>query len=559
LIEESDYEDNDMSFIYVVRPLRQPLLNPDLLWKQEKVYTVAISPDGMFVALGKGYYQVEMHDIDGKLIWESRRRSGNSWDYPYSLSVSKNGVHVLVTFNGIVEFLGENGTIEWEFATSERVITGAISKDGRRAVVGGVTSVFLLDVEKRELVWRKTIGKEGGWVHAHMSDDNDFIVAAKVPDDSHGSAYFGLAVSLYAFDGDGNVGWSKDFLGLSGFAVSSQSRHVVTISRNQTVCMLGEEGRILWSQVMPVHRDWYETPAWISDNGEVAVVLLADGNLHVLDNSGKTLGTYPLGYISVRANKNTLLPQEDPPSLSCSSDGVRISVSWWYWAPGWTADAYVLSMQRVTDMATDWARNTIKTYPIQNASTIESERLLSEAVKARSTGKWLEQYRRTVESVNAYVSSAISGLENRISDLQRSIETASTRLKSSKIPAENKAKVTPHISEALEQLGRSQQFLSEIKNSLRPEAFPDLDSCQNWLTECMTRIDSVSKETRTALSTIDRFEAELSRQQALIYLATAAVLIAIPATPFGYFYLKKKRRGQCRRCISALTRFRRSH
>jgi len=373
-----------------------------------------------------------------------------------------------------------------------------------------------------------------------MSNESDFVAACGVPDPPHVPTYL-ETTTLRVFDSAGNTRWTRDLEGLMGFHVSSKPKHVVTVLRNQTLLVLDEKGSVLRFQTIPVHRDWYVSPVWIADDGEAVCTMLADGNLHLRDKSGKLLGAYALGYMSAKAHKNNLLPQEEPRSVSLSSNGAHIGVAWWYWAPGWTADVYVLSMQEAADRMTDWAGKAVKAYRMPNASLTTSERLLAEAARASETGRWLEQHRYSVDAVNAYIMSAISSLENSTFAILELVESTSARLAASKISIDGKAAVNEYVSKAREHLAQAKQTLSYVRDSIHPEAFPDLESCQSKLTESVVRIDSALREVRNAVSSIDHFEAsELKKQQSSYYLMTESFLFALSAGVAGYLYWRKR-------------------
>lgn len=135
-------------------------------------WSVAISPDGSYAALGAGNNLVYFFDNKNKrLLWKYEADMD-----VISVSISEDGKCLAAGSNdGYVYFFSQEGKLLWKYKVNFPVVTVSLSKDGNYLALGSYNRYVWFLNKDGELLWRYKAGK--AVTSTSISADGKYIVA----------------------------------------------------------------------------------------------------------------------------------------------------------------------------------------------------------------------------------------------------------------------------------------------------------------------------------------------------------------------------------------------
>jgi WD40 repeat protein len=296
-----------------------PLAHSDFeIWNgqlTDRIYDLAISDDGHYVAVGSRDGTVSLVDQSGKLLWAYNNMKANgllgSPDYGgdkwASVALSSDGGYVAAGIwdneegaeSPKIIFFDRAGNLLWTY-NARNVADVAITPDGKKVAVVADNKAILLNNDG-SVVWEYSDLNSGDSVS--ISGDGSQV------------AWTGDANSARVLDADGSLVWEKNLgSGIGGGAghvygdLSADGMAFLVVQSgapDADAALFGNEGNLLWSHTEP---DSSMNYGKLSSDGEYSVLGMKN-IVSLFDRKGAVIWTenFSAGSISGNSYSNSYI------------------------------------------------------------------------------------------------------------------------------------------------------------------------------------------------------------------------------------------------------------
>lgn len=284
------------------------------LWDRpatSRVQAVAVSGDGMFVAVGSRDNSLRLFDESGKLLWPFEAENSI-----LGVDISPDGKWLAVASEDrFVYLLDGEGNVLWRFKAARPMNNAAVAGDGSLiAATSDDLSVYVLDRE-RNLLWQKELGIGVRAVDVYGSGEKARVVLGS--DD-------GL-ITIYNREGRELLQTWLDYSVESVSVTPNGARILAGAGDGSAILLNGANGNQIWS--FPAEDTI--TSVSLARNGSNALVGSEDGSAYLLDVGG--------------ALTHRFRQESEVLTVALSADGSRLAIGTVSGAAGYYDRAAALS------------------------------------------------------------------------------------------------------------------------------------------------------------------------------------------------------------------------
>ena len=284
------------------------------LWDRpatSRVQAVAVSGDGMFVAVGSRDNSLRLFDESGKLLWPFEAENSI-----LGVDISPDGKWLAVASEDrFVYLLDGEGNVLWRFKAARPMNNAAVAGDGSLiAATSDDLSVYVLDRE-RNLLWQKELGIGVRAVDVYGSGEKARVVLGS--DD-------GL-ITIYNREGRELLQTWLDYSVESVSVTPNGARILAGAGDGSAILLNGANGNQIWS--FPAEDT--VTSVSLARNGSSALVGSEDGSAYLLDGGG--------------ALTHRFRQESEVLTVALSADGSRLAIGTVSGAAGYYDRAAALS------------------------------------------------------------------------------------------------------------------------------------------------------------------------------------------------------------------------
>ena len=284
------------------------------LWDRpatSRVQAVAVSGDGMFVAVGSRDNSLRLFDESGKLLWPFEAENSI-----LGVDISPDGKWLAVASEDrFVYLLDGEGNELWRYKAARPMNNAAVARDGSLiAATSDDLSVYVLDRE-RNLLWQKALGIRVRAVDVYGSGEEARVVLGS--DD-------GL-ITIYNREGRKLLQAWLDYSVMSVSVTPNGARILAGAGDGSAILLNGVNGNQIWS--FPAEDT--VTSVSLASNGSSALVGSEDGTAYLLDGGG--------------ALTHRFRQESEVLTVGLSADGSRLAIGTVSGAAGYYDRAAALS------------------------------------------------------------------------------------------------------------------------------------------------------------------------------------------------------------------------
>jgi len=418
------------SFFAPSTPLRSFEM-PSRSW----VYSIAFDFNGSLIAVGlRDPAEVRLYARNGTMLWRSPV-FGRSWA-AYDVAISSDGMFLAVGGDSSLEFFSSNGTRLW-WKRLRYVYSVSISGDGSRvAFRSGDGGIGLVDADGK-YIWYTRTWEVGG---VSISPDGSYI-AATVESDSYP---IDKGARLVLYHSNGSLVWSRkleefnadscicnaleNYHGgkrgatYSAPAISQGATAIAIVGMDGKLRMFNRNGDLIWIRDTGpnlLSRFGARAVSMPADARYVAAAIRGDGDakIHLFSPDGSDWGSRPLYH-----GANQLK------ALAVSPDGGYVAGSPNVHPAPELSEFHVLAIPNAK-MAVDFASRAISLGFELNASIGAAEAEFRLAQEDLTDGSLVESYLHARKAYSIILPLLMTGLQQRFYASKRLFEANDLRLR----------------------------------------------------------------------------------------------------------------------------------